>query len=140
MPTARPFISQVTVRASARRVYDAFVDPVSQARWYTNDARMDLKVGGRCQFEWNDRRQFYDEFWSLAELKTGMSLRFGWENFGRFGGLQARIVATFHPIGRSQMRLSLRHTVVRDPEGKAMEYKARWRERLQVLKELVESR
>ncbi len=140
MPAARPFLTQMTIRATARRVYDTFVDPASQARWYTNGARMDLKVGGRCQFEWNDRRQFYDEFWSIAELKTGKSLRFGWENFGRFGGLHARITASFVPLGRSRMRLSLRHTVVRDPEGMVTEYKSRWSERLTALKHLVEAR
>lgn len=138
MPAARSFTTQITINASARRVYDAFVNPAAQVYWYTNDAHMNLQIGGRCQFEWNDRRQAYDEFWSLREIKTGKSLRFGWGNFGRFGGLQAQVAASFTPLGRHRMRLSLRHTVVRDPDWKVEDYKVRWRGGLAGLKEFVE--
>ncbi len=138
MPAAPPFTTQVTIRASARRVFQAFVSPEAQIQWYTNRASMNLAVGERCQFEWNERRQNFDEYWTVAEIKIGRELRFGWENFGRMGGLHARVAARFTPVQRDRMRLSLRHTVVRDPEDKLPAYRARWRARLDALKDWIE--
>ena len=138
MPAAQPFLTQITIRASARRAFDAFTDPARQSRWYSGEARFSLRVGERGQFEWNERREAFDEFWTVAEFKTGSLLKFGWENFGRFGGLHARVAARFIPLGRDRMRLELRHTLVRDPEDKVADYKARWQSALAALKELLE--
>ena len=76
----------------------------------------------------------------ISKTVSGSLLKFGWENFGRFGGLHARVSARFVPLGRNRMRIELRHTLVRDPEGKVGDYKARWQSALAALKELLEGR
>ena len=137
MPALLRFSTQITLPASARRAFDGFVDPAALRQWYSPAALADAQIGGRCQFEFSERRQAYDEFWTIAEIKIGRELRFGWENFGRMGGLHARVIARFDPLERNLSRLTLTHTLVRDPADCAELYKSRWRERLAALKDYL---
>jgi len=62
-----------TIAAPRRRIYDAFTDAKELSRWFTHDAKVEARVGGRYTNGDGDSGTF-------LTLKPPSVVRFTWEN------------------------------------------------------------
>ena len=64
---------QRTIRASPEAAYAALTEPDHLSRWFTHDARTDLRLGGRYENQDGDRGEF-------LRLDPPGRIKYSWEN------------------------------------------------------------
>ncbi|HZY46777.1 MAG TPA: SRPBCC domain-containing protein [Candidatus Bathyarchaeia archaeon] len=66
-------VKEISILSSPARIFKALTAPEDLDRWFTEGARVDLRVGGRYSNQDKDRGKF-------LEIVRGKRLRYTWEN------------------------------------------------------------
>jgi uncharacterized protein YndB with AHSA1/START domain len=83
------------------KAFDAFTDPVHLSRWFTTEAKADLKVGGRYSNADGDRGQY------LATDRPH-KVKFTWDNEKHCPGTVVEV--TFEAEAEDGVGIELRHS------------------------------
>lgn len=90
-----------TVRTTPERAYRALTDPKDLSTWFTKDARVDLRVGGRYSNADHDTGEY-------LELDPPNRLKFTWDNAEHCPGTVVEITVT--PLDTEHVEILLSHT------------------------------
>jgi uncharacterized protein YndB with AHSA1/START domain len=80
-------LKETSIRATPRRVFAALTRPAQLNIWFTTEARVDLRVGGRYSNRDKDRGTY-------LEIVPNRRLRFTWDNPGHAAGSIVEIILT----------------------------------------------
>ncbi|MFQ5985890.1 MAG: SRPBCC domain-containing protein [Thermoplasmata archaeon] len=98
---------QRTIRASPEAAYAALTEPDHLSRWFTQDARTDLRVGGRYESKDGDLGEF-------LRLDPPGRIKYTRENPGHAPGTMVEI--WIDPKNDAKSLIRLEHSLVRNRE------------------------
>ncbi len=93
-------INQI-INCPVSAVYNAFTDSVILSKWFTSNAKVDLKVGGKYNNDDGDEGEF-------LEIKENEKLKFTWENKQYCPGTIVDFY--FKPISENETEVELIHS------------------------------
>ena len=96
------------IQSDPEAAYDAFTDPEQLAKWFTEYAKADLRVGGRYSNSDKDQGQY-------RLLERPSHVRFTWENEEHCPGTIVDI--EFRTISGSETDIILEHRNIEDQSG-----------------------
>jgi uncharacterized protein YndB with AHSA1/START domain len=73
---------EIVLPAPREEVWDALTDPERLADWFANDVELDLRLGGRARFRWDNGEE---RCATVTELEPGERLAFAWAEEGEVG-------------------------------------------------------
>jgi uncharacterized protein YndB with AHSA1/START domain len=121
--------STVTVRVSQEEVFAAFTEPAHLSRWFTTDARADLRVGGRYSNGDNDKGKF-------LEIDPPRRVRFTWENEMHCPGTMVDV--EFNVTDDREVAIRLEHSQL-SSEKDVRDMETGWSWALESLKSYLET-
>ncbi|MFQ5552765.1 MAG: SRPBCC domain-containing protein [Thermoplasmata archaeon] len=89
---------QRTIRASPEASYAALTEPDHLSRWFTQDARADLRIGGRYENKDGDRGEF-------LRLDPPTRIKYTWENPDHAPGTMVEVWIEHKDEAKSLIRL-----------------------------------
>lgn len=98
---------QRTIRASPERTYAALTEPELLSRWFSPNARADLRVGGRYENSDGDRGEF-------LRLEPPSRLKYTWENPEHAPGTVVEV--SIDPKGSGKSLVLLEHSGLKNRE------------------------
>ena len=121
---------EVSVEADCEQAFAAWIQPALWNKWFTNDAQIDARPGGRYVNGDGD----CGEYLSVERPKR---LVFTWDNPQACPGTRVRI--SFLPLGRRRCRVCLQHSRLPAPETGPDSLEGGWRWALASLKSYLAS-
>lgn len=98
---------QKTILKNVNAVYNAFVNPKTLSAWFTTNAKVDLRAGGRYSNDDFDEGKY-------LEIKHGKKLKFTWENKSYCPGTVVTIF--FDKKEKNKTRVRLVHSLLKTKE------------------------
>jgi uncharacterized protein YndB with AHSA1/START domain len=92
---------QKTIEAQLSDVYNAFADASELSKWFTTNARADLRAGGKYSNDDMDEGTF-------LEIVDNKKLRFTWDNRAHCPGTE--VTVSFEAKGRGKTLVMLVHS------------------------------
>lgn len=109
-------ILRKTINEERETVYDAFVNPKVLSKWFTSNAKVNLKVGGKYHNDDQDKGEY-------LLIKPNKKLRFTWENRMHCPGTVVTVF--FDKIERNRTRIRLMHSLLKTKKD-VEEMKSGW--------------
>jgi uncharacterized protein YndB with AHSA1/START domain len=117
------------LRATADDVWKAFSEPGMLSKWFTKDAQIDLRVGGKYSNSDGD-------FGEYLKIDKPRHLRFTWENPDHCPGTIVDISITEVP--GNKIRVVLEHSKIEDQAGYE-DMKSGWTKAMNSFKSFIET-
>lgn len=117
------------IRAPQNVCYDAFTLPENLSKWFTTNAKADLRVGGRYSNDDNDEGEF-------LEVKPNELLRFTWDNKAHCPGTEVKV--EFKALDKNKTNITLNHSGLVD-EIHLSDMKSGWSWALESVKQYLET-
>lgn len=89
------------IKAPQEKCFRAFTEPEHLSKWFTTNAKAELKVGGKYSNDDNDQGEF-------LELNPNSNVNFTWDNKDHCPGTEVSVY--FHPLAENETKISLSHT------------------------------
>lgn len=124
---------QETVAAAPAAVFEMFTNSYRLTHWLSDDARVDVRVGGRVYLFWRAGHYATGEF---SDVVANEKIVFSWQ--GRGEKVQSRVIVTLTPDGDGT-RIELLHDGIGDGEATAQEIQTGWQNGLANLKSILET-
>lgn len=124
---------QETVAAAPAAVFEMFTNSYRLTHWLSDDARVDVRGGGRVYLFWRAGHYATGEF---SDVVANEKIVFSWQ--GRGEKVQSRVSVTFTPDGDGT-RIELLHDGIGDGETTYQEIQAGWQNGLANLKSILET-
>lgn len=117
-----------TINVSAKKAFEAFTEPTHLSKWFTTEARADLRVGGRYSNGDGDCGEF-------LEVDPQRKISFTWENEKHCPGTVVNVVFT---ESGDRVEVFLEHTRLSSQED-IRDMETGWSWALDSLKSYLES-
>ncbi len=93
-----------TINEERETVYKAFVKPKLLSKWFTTNAKVNLKVGGKYSNDDLDKGEY-------LQIKPNQKLKFTWEN--KMHCLDTVVTIYFDKAGKNKARIRLEHSLLK---------------------------
>jgi uncharacterized protein YndB with AHSA1/START domain len=101
-----PVVRTVEIRATAERVFELFTDPEQLVRWWPDAARLDARLGGRLELEFEGRGDVSGE---ITRYEPPHGLGFTWVR-GVAPDIATHVDVTITPAGEDAVVVELVHS------------------------------
>jgi uncharacterized protein YndB with AHSA1/START domain len=101
-----PVVRTVEIRAPAERVFELFTDPEQLVRWWPDAARLDARLGGRLELEFEGRGEVSGQ---ITRYEPPHGLGFTWVR-GLAPDITTHVDVTITPTGEDSVLVELIHS------------------------------
>ena len=101
-----PVVQTVEIGAPPQRVFELFTDPEQLVRWWPDVARLEPRVGGRIELEFEGRGDVTGE---ITRYEPPYALAFTWVR-GVAPGVTTHVQVTIRDAGAGRARVELVHS------------------------------
>jgi uncharacterized protein YndB with AHSA1/START domain len=121
---------QKSINKNTQDVFDAFVNPKMLSKWFTTNAKVDLRTGGRYSNADFDEGEY-------LEIKPNQKIKFTWENKNHCPGTVVTLF--FDKAGNQRTRVRLIHSKL-ESRLHVKDMKSGWQWALSNLKLFLENK
>jgi uncharacterized protein YndB with AHSA1/START domain len=101
-----PVVQTVEIGASPERVFELFTDPEQLVRWWPDAARLEPRMGGRLELEFEGRGDVTGE---ITRYEPPYALAFTWVR-GVAADVTTHVAVTISDAGAGRARVELVHS------------------------------
>ena len=105
-PDLSPVVQMVEIAAAPEHVFELFTDPAQLVRWWPDAVRLEPRVGGRIELEFEGRGEVSGE---ITRFEPPHGLGFTWVR-GIAPDVTTHVDVTISDAGNGRTRVELVHT------------------------------